>query len=630
MCGLAGAFGRDPNQIRTALRLMVSAQAHRGPDDEGIELLELKEGCLGLGHRRLSVIDLSPAGHQPMADVASGTWIVFNGEIYNHHELRSQLEGEGASFRSQSDTEVILKAYVRWGHAAFTKLEGMFSICIYDRAQQSLCLVRDPLGIKPLYYVKREGFFAFASEARALAASELFRPELNHEALLGVLAYGSVQRPLSMWKHVRELEPGCSLHVSLKSLGQPARTHRFWSFPTVRRELRREEAVEELSLRLRRAMKNHLLSDVPVGVFLSSGIDSSLIASLCTQVSDAPIKTFTVSFDDELLNEGPVAARTAAALGSDHRHVLVDRSTARNFTHDWLTVSDQPSLDGLNTYIVSKAVREQGIVVALSGLGGDELFGGYSSFHELPWIHRLVNWMQALPVAGRGHLAHLLTLGKEPLQQRKAVDLLTSSPDLVRLYLQRRRLFSSAEIQDLFGGNASSSLDESFEPAETDVHLGVEAGDAAAALRVLESRFYMANTLLRDSDVFSMASSLELRVPLLDLKVAEWAFSIPGKWLSSPRANKQLLVDAAKARLSREVTLARKRGFSLPQSTWMLGPLRETFVELLGALNSSGLMNPRTIEKTWTDFLRNPQGPSWSRVWLLGALGHWLRRQGFA
>ncbi|MBV9124904.1 MAG: asparagine synthase (glutamine-hydrolyzing), partial [Planctomycetes bacterium] len=366
-------------RAEAGVRAMMAAQAHRGPDDAGLKTLTLADGSLVLGHRRLSILDLSPAGHQPMENPETGDWVVFNGEIYNYPELRADLEKLGARFRSRCDTEVILHAYAHWGPAAFDRLFGMFAIGLFVQQTRQLILARDPVGIKPLYYAWGPDSFVFASELRAIRASGLVDTTLDPRAVACLLAHGSVASPLTMWRGVRRLEPGVWAALDLRreeSSRQRLDVVRYWDFPEPNREPT-PEMHEEIGDLLKCSVQSHLISDVPVGIFLSSGMDSTAVAALSSEGGAAEVDTFTVSLaDDPRLDENPIAERSARAIGARHHAVYLAEPEVRRAVQDWLHCLDQPSVDGLNTYIISQAVRERGIVVALSGLGGDEVFGG--------------------------------------------------------------------------------------------------------------------------------------------------------------------------------------------------------------------------------------------------------------
>ena len=643
MCGIAGCWAEEPRIAEANVKRMLVAQAHRGPDDEGLVSLPSACGALVFGHRRLSILDLSPAGHQPMENPATGDWIVFNGEIYNFPELRKELEGDGVQFRSNCDTEVILHAFARWNTDAFDRLHGMFALGLFDRRRQRLILARDPLGIKPLYYAwgGAPGIpgcgLLFASELRAMEAAA---PDagIDRRAWAGVMAFGAVAAPLSMLEGVRVLSPGAWASIEFDQWGQPGhhvrmvgvREQRYWDFPAPRTDLGYDEcAEEEVAGLLRTAVRSHLMSDVPIGVFLSSGLDSTAIASAAAEARDGDIDTFTVALgDDPKMDESPIAQRTAEAIGARYHHIALGEAEVRRLTQQWLDSLDQPSVDGLNTYIISRAVRERGIVVALSGLGGDELFGGYPSFREVPRLARLARATAWIPRGTRRAIAGCLWSTAVQGRREKAMNLAAAGSSLSALYFGRRRLLSDRQMHALGLHAADLGLNDDFLPPHCDCLLDADEHDPVSAVGVMESRFYMGNMLLRDADVFGMAHGLEIRVPMLDRRLIDFVYSLPGR-LRRPHGgvSKPLLARALPPHIPAGLPRLKKRGFALPQARWMAGPLRELFEDLLNVTRQSGLVHPAGVTKIWDDFLKDQTGPTWSRAWLLGVLGAWLRKR---
>ncbi|HVZ93465.1 MAG TPA: asparagine synthase (glutamine-hydrolyzing), partial [Phycisphaerales bacterium] len=411
MCGIAGIVTRDKPLAERALRAMLCAETHRGPDDEGLELIDTGGNggsggggtVVALGQRRLSIIDLSPLGHQPMHHAESGDWLTYNGELYNYMTFRRELEREGVRFRGHSDTEVMLAALVRWGPSAIERFEGMFAIIWYRAKQRTLVIARDPVGIKPLYVVRTARAFALASEVRALVESGLIDKRLDRAGLATLLAYGAVAEPHTLFEGVRSFPAGCWQEIPVDSLldrEHPA-PKRYWSPPQADSSITEADATAQLRETLGDAVRDHLISDVPVGVFLSSGIDSTLLAGLAAKhLPD--LRSFTVAFaDNPDLSEGEMAARTAKEFGLRHTEVQITAREAEAEAAKWLMAQDQPSVDGLNVYIVSGAVKRQGMTVALSGLGGDEVFGGYPSFIDVPRLAGMMRKVRAVPRAMR-------------------------------------------------------------------------------------------------------------------------------------------------------------------------------------------------------------------------------------
>lgn len=631
MCGIAGVVGEfAERQVEVALRSMLDAQIHRGPDDEGMKILEIGEATVGLGTRRLAILDLSPLGHQPMVNPDTGDVLAYNGEIYNFLELGRELESAGFSFRGRSDTEVLLRAWERWGRGCLDRLRGMFAFAVWDARRRRLVLARDHLGIKPLYYACLLGrWFLCASEIRALIASGLVPFALDQRALAGYLAYGAVQEPLSILKGVLALPPGSWMEVDVS--GRVLAQGKYWEIPPPDHERHRvplKGLVEEGRALLEQSVRRHLVSDVPLGVFLSSGLDSTAVVGLARQGASTEVRAFTVSFpDDPRADEGPIARETAKRLGVAHHECRVDSGTALRWAEQGLACMDQPAMDGLNTYMVSRAVREQGIVVALSGQGGDEVFGGYRSFRGVPLWYRRMRWLRLLAPEWRAALVLLATACMDSVVREKAQDLARTGPDVPGLYFHYRRLCSDGDMGRLGVVPSALGLTGSFHDSVLDGHRCLVPQDPTAMVGRLETVFYLGNTLLRDGDVFGMANSLEIRVPFLDRDLVEWAFRLPGSVLLPKGApNKYLLRQICADFYDPTQARQPKRGFTPPLYQWLLGPLREVIEECLGFVKRSGLLVPEGIDRLREVFLREPRSGAWSRVWGLVALGYWLNR----
>lgn len=628
MCGFAGIVGDHPRPVaEDAIRRMTSVQAHRGPDDEGTEVLELEAGAVvALGARRLAIIDVSSAGHQPMSDPRTGNVLAYNGEIYNLPELRADLVAKGHDFRGRTDTEVILVGYREWGRDLLDRLRGMFAFALWDARRHRLLVARDHLGIKPLYFSTAGGGFSCASEVGALLEGELFRPTLDRRGLAGFLAYGAVQEPLTIVEQVSALAAGSWMEVD--RTGAVVDSGRYWDFPDVEPAHAEHTSEDQLVAQgrelLAESVRRHMLSDVPLGVFLSSGIDSTSIAGLAREASEGEVHAFTVSFPGEGdLDESPVARRSAERLGLAFHDVPVERTTALEWATQGLSAMDQPSMDGLNTYIVSRAVREAGLTVALSGQGGDEIFGGYRSFSAVPQIASLVRVGRIVPPPLRAALAGAVARPRGHLQAAKARDVVSVN-ELEDVYFMFRRSLSDRDMTRLGISAGGSSLTSSFH----DPRIKADActnGDPIASISRLESRFYLGNTLLRDGDVFGMANSLEIRVPMLDREVVEWAMRLQGSTLvPKGKPPKHLLRRMCSGVLGPEQLEATKRGFNLPLARWMRGPLAELRKETLATVSASGLVDPAGLRAIEQLYLEDSYRSAWTRVWTFVALGRWL------
>lgn len=626
MCGIAGIIGDiSPDICSDSLTRMVKAQVHRGPDDEGTHTLSTRSGLVGLGHRRLAILDLSSLGHQPMVNPDTGDVIVYNGEIYNFKDIRHELQSHGIAFHSDSDTEVILRSYEVWGKDCLERFRGMFAFSLWDSRAERMLMTRDHLGIKPLYYsCVSGGPFVFASEVKALTASNLLPLEIDRRALAGYLAYGSVQHPLTLLRNVRSLDPASWMEVDAD--GAIIGAGRYWRMPLPDGSSSAIALDEKARQILSASVSRHLISDVPVGVFLSSGLDSTSVAGLASELSPGTTKSFTVSFSEVPdHNEGAIARETSHRFGLEHCECPVSSETVLDWVRKALEVMDQPSMDGLNTYIVSRAVREHGLVVALSGQGGDEMFGGYPSFHEVPNLYRLLNRVRSVPPDLRVMLARIATYPRNDAFRKKAADIARAGPNLLDLYFHRRRACSDSQMTSLGFSAEALELTKNFQTSEADGADCLVPDDPVASIGRLETNYYLSNTLLRDGDVFGMANSLEIRVPMLDRDLADWVFSLPGdSILPAGQPGKYLLRKACADLYSERVTGQHKRGFVIPLSKWMSGPLREVVSAGLESLENSEFVRGEGVKELLNEFSRNPESPVWSRVWTLVVLGHWL------
>lgn len=628
MCGIAGIISTSELSVQTVLPRMIAAQVHRGPDDCGQSVLRLGGCFVGLGHRRLSILDLSMAGHQPMAHPATGDLIIFNGEIYNFAVLREQLVQAGEQFRGHSDTEVLLHGLSRWGADFVARLQGMYAFAFVNIRERSLLLARDSVGIKPLYIAQMPDGLAFASEVRALLASEVISRRLDRGAIAGLLAYGAIQQPLTAFHEIRSFPAGT--HQTIR-IGDPPRLDppvRFWKYPRPNLNAPAgDEIISQVAHTVESAVRDHLVSDVPVGVFLSSGIDSTVIAGLAAKHTPN-LRSFTVAFADQPdMSEGGLARQTAEAFGLKHTEIVINNADAEAAAVDWLGSLDQPSIDGLNVYVISKAVRAQGIVVALSGQGGDELFGGYPSFRDVPRLHATLRRLAWVPGSALAALSRLISLTKSDAVREKLVDMAQTRGDLASLCLLRRRAMSNAQLAALGIAAAELGLDHNYLPLEASRGLFVDEADPVWSVSRMESEFYQGNMLLRDADVNGMAHSLELRVPLLDQRLLDLMLALPGSTrLPKGRPPKYLLRAAFPSLLRPALLNQAKRGFTLPIRRWMLGPLRGICEQALLDLKRAELLNQAGVDRIWQGFLNDPESPIWSRAFTLCVLGCYIRK----
>ena len=625
MCGIFGIVTGVSPLSQELLEKATNCLAHRGPDDAGTILLKEAGQQIGFAHTRLSIIDLSPLGHQPMEDPVTGNWIVFNGEIYNFRELRAQLEAAGNRFISHSDTEVILTAYRTWGADSFSRLRGMFAFALWDASRQRLLLVRDPMGIKPLYYYRSDNFLAFASEIRTLLQTGLVPRKVDPNGVFTFLAFGSVYEPSTIVEGVFAVPPGHVLSLEKGSI----QSREYWN-PL--RALCEESSggsrssgngspARSLPEILRDAVLSHLVSDVPVGVFLSGGIDSS---SLVAVMSHAGVRstTFSLVFREEEFNEAQHSRMVARVFGADHHEIMVSQQDALSALPEALRAMDQPTIDGINTWLVSAKTRAAGVKVALTGLGADEMFAGYSNFRRVPRMEVLAARFAKLPSVMRRPMAASIALvsGKSD-RNRKFVELATGGDSTLHPYFLVRSLFTSSERRALYAGDHESA-ERKMERLLQDSVTASSSLDPVNRVSYLESNWYMRNTLLRDSDFMSMAHGLELRVPFLDRPLIEACFRIPGDKKLQGDLPKSLLLASLGVELPREVVDRPKRGFTLPFERWLRGEMRPIVEKAL--LNSDwdrASINPGAVREVWNRFVAG--ATSWSRPWSLFVLKRW-------
>jgi asparagine synthase (glutamine-hydrolysing) len=633
MCGIVGILARNGAVASDLLERATLSLAHRGPDDSGTVVISehLPEQVkVGLGNRRLAVLDLSPLGHQPMHDRKTGNWIVYNGEIYNFREIRQRLEREGVPFHSQSDTEVLLKAYGCWGEACLHELRGMFAFAIWDAKRRRLFLARDPMGVKPLYYGSFGSYFLFASEVRTLLGTGLVPRHLDRAGLQNYLAFGSVYDPYTLVEGISAL---CAGHYLVWDKGS-VHEEMYWDLT------RREQDTHDLAgLHVSKTERNKLetslhaelaasvgmqtVSDVPVGLFLSGGIDSSSLAALLTGAGKH-LNTFSVVFDEAEYNEAAYSRLVARTFKTDHHEILVSQQDAIDAIPGALQALDQPTIDGLNTYLVAQKTREMGIKVALSGLGGDEIFAGYSSFRDVPRMERFVQLWQHMPRTARRTVTGAYSwLAPGSQRNGKFSELASANGHLLHPYFLSRALFTYPQRRALFASDDRASFDRSQAALKNSLqrtrHL-----DPINRVSYLESRCYLLNTLLRDSDAMSMAHGLELRVPLIDHRLAEKMFALPGSWKLNSTTPKPLLVGALNGTLPDLIVRRRKRGFTLPFEHWLRDELRPEVEETLRRIPNgplAGLLKSDSTLQVWREFLAGRT--SWSRPWSLCVLERW-------
>ena len=618
---------------------MMAAMIHRGPDEEGI----LVAPPVAVGMRRLSIIDLS-GGSQPVWNETETIAVVYNGEIYNFAALRKELEALGHRFRTHSDTETIVHAYEAWGERSVERLLGMFAFAIIEVPSgrgghaARVFLARDRLGIKPLYYARLDGALFFASEVRALLASGCVPAQLSPQALSAYLLFGAVSEPLTLIDGISSLPPGHTMSIETSgSIADPV-PRPYWDFSSGLRNAAAANAgsnaqslkpAQRVRSLLEDAVASHLVADVPVGVFLSSGLDSTAIAAIASRLQRG-IHTFTVAFPDVEFSEAAKARHTAERLGTEHRELTLSGEEMVARLDEAVASFDQPSADGINTYFVSWAARQAGLKVALSGLGSDEIFGGYTSFHATSTAARMAALGRCFPRPLRAPFAAAIasvgSAAASPDALRKACAAFLDPGEFPHPYFFTRLLFTPRIIASAMKGSDRAQGGGPSQRWLADVAGEVRQADSFTAVSWLELRSYLANILLRDTDAMSMRHSLEVRVPFLHSPLVEYLLSLPESAKRDGSRPKSLLVAALGDLLPEEIVAQRKRTFTFPWENWLRGPLGERVAA--GLADWSPALEPQLDRDfalaMWQDFMRGRT--SWSRPWSLYVLNEWAKK----
>ncbi len=628
MCGIAGIIAPtiEPVARETAVVRMLDRQRHRGPDDHG----KFSADSVTLGMRRLAIID--PAnGRQPMQTADGRFTIVFNGAIYNYRELQAELRTAGENFRTNCDTEVLLALFARKGPGCLSRLRGMFAFAVWDAQTHSLFAARDALGIKPLYFARLPaGGVVFASELNALFASGLIERTIDAASVGEYLAWFSVPAPRTIYAGVTNLPPGHSFTAGAD--GRVA-TQTWWHLPAARAPdiaVNYADFTHGLRAQLEDSIRAHRVADVPVGAFLSGGLDSTAIVGLMTRTGATKLKTFSVIFDEAEYSEQSSARLAAKAFGTEHHEeVLTGKRLAADLP-GILANFDQPTGDGINTYYASLAARNGGVKVALSGLGGDELFGGYPSFRDLPRLNRLLPAWRRLPQSLREFV--LARLRASPSARRsKLADFLTHARDLHELGALQRRVLSESARQSLLTPEARRLAVRlgPLHPMLDDFTAELAGADDFQVISAWELRTYMTDVLLRDSDVFSMANSLELRVPFVDAPLLSWLWPQRADFKYDPAQTKRALADATADLVPAAIRHRTKQGFTIPFAKWMNAELRPFLDETFSAASLANCpwLDATAVQERWRTFLSGRDPRSWSRVWTVAMLVAFANRR---
>jgi len=617
MCGICGIHGLEQlNQPLLYVRRMNDRLQHRGPDAAG----EFVNDEVALGHRRLSIIDLTDSANQPMQSQNGDLVLVFNGELYNYRELKSQLSDY--PYTTNSDTEVVLAAYQKWGIDAIQRFNGMFAMALWDNRKKELYLVRDRLGIKPLYVARSGQSVVFASEVRALLHSGLVNKQLNTAAVVDFLRYQTVHAPDTLVANIQMLLPGHYMQIS----DTEVKTFPYWSLTgNVRtHSLTLAETQTEVARLLEEAVKRRLVADVPFGAFLSGGIDSGLIVALMARNSSTAVKTFSVTFNEDEYSEAPYARMIAEKFSTDHTEIRLTPEDLLSDLPDALSAMDHPSGDGPNTYVVSRVTKQAGVTMALSGTGGDELFAGYDIFKRV-YALQDKRWLLSFPKWARGLAGQSLRKFRPGIASDKTAAVLKADYfDLEFIYWVSRMVLFDKEINSLMSIDALP-VNSVFGIVGSQVAHGLPGFGLPllSQVSVAEISTYLQNVLLRDTDQMSMAHALEVRVPFMDHELVEFMLGVPSDF-KYPHTPKKLLTDSFGDLLPGEIINRPKMGFTLPWDQWLRKELRPLVGDHLSDLSKRPMFRKNGIEQLWHSFEQNKAGVNYQRIWNLVVLENWL------
>ena len=609
MCGIVGIFSNDSiAEMALVVKKMKHSIAHRGPDDSG----EWIQKGVGLGHRRLSIIDVSANGHQPMLSSDGKIVVAFNGEIYNYIELKEELKGH-YQFRTGSDTEVIIAAYIFWGEQFVDHLNGMFAIALYDANLDALLLCRDRLGEKPLYYFKSDQAIIFSSEIRSILSSGKMERRLDDLSLQEYIMTQTVSFPKTIVKDVFAVMPGRYMKITREG----AEEMRYWNFNEGEFYLKdKEDAKFRVQEELRRSVEWRMRADVSFGAFLSGGLDSSILVALMADISNQPIHTFSIGFEEKAWDESPIAEMVAQRFKTHHTKVVLNGNHFLDELESAVAAMDHPSGDGVNSFVVSKVTRNQGIKMAMSGLGGDEVFGGYPIFNRIKNSakFRKFAWLPGLPI---DHLDRLLLLKWNGVQIERIAHFLNNSSLSDEAMFNAERIVNGRKsMRQLLKNYSDFQLDRTWHDWGED--------KTYSSVSEAEMKSYMTHVLLRDGDQMSMANALEIRVPFLDHQLIELVMSIPDSWKRGIYP-KQLLIDAFEEWIPKQVYERKKQGFAFPWQSWMLHDLNDYCNVGLFELTHRTDLDEKVIQGWWQLFNQQDKRVPWNKIWHLVVLGHWMK-----
>jgi len=619
MCGIAGILEFNNGAADAGIiRRMTDAMSHRGPDADGF----FTENELAFGHRRLSIIDLSAAANQPFFDHTGRYVMVFNGEMYNYQEVKPLIDDY--PFHTTSDTEVLIAAYAKWGSDCLRYFRGMFAVAIWDRQEKELFIARDRLGVKPLYFYQDAHRLFFASEIRSILSTGLVKRKLDTSALLDYFSYQSVSYPYSLIEGIQQLEAGAWMkvkngRVEKRAYWDVTRTLSDFDFSDQRGV---EKKIRDLMLQ---SVRRRLVSDVPVGAFLSGGIDSSAIVGLMAEAGNTRPNTFTVAFEEKEFDESPYAHIISKKFDTRHTDILLKPTVFLNELSNALDAMDIPSGDGINTYVVSKAISRHGMRVALSGAGGDELFAGYPFFNQYLRLRAKEGWWR-LPSGMRKLSAAIVAGGHAQGRRNRLGQLLRlSSPAIDQSYPVFRQLLSPQTIRQLLSPESRNGSVTAVERELLSRRNELAALPLLSQVSAAEFLGYTQNTLLKDTDQMSMSVSLEVREPFFDQDLVEFVLAIPDR-LKKPLYPKSLLVESLKPLLPDEIVFRKKQGFLFPWTLWLKTDLKDFCDVRLQHMAERPFINGPALMDYWQRFLGGDKNVRWGEIWLFVVLEYWLEK----
>lgn len=619
MCGIAGIIEFRKDTAEDGLiRRMTDAMSHRGPDSDGF----YNDKGISLGHRRLSIIDLSSAANQPFIDNSGRYVMVFNGEMYNYAEVKGMIKEY--EFRTTGDTEVLMAAYIKWGPDCIRYFRGMFAFAVWDREKKEVFIARDRMGVKPFYYFLSDDRLIFASEIRSILATGLVKRKVDTQALLEYFTYQSVSSPLSIIEHIQQLEAGTWMKIKEGKAEQ----HRYWDVTKTCSDFDFEDkdAVRgKIRTLLLQSVRRRLVSDVPVGAFLSGGIDSSAVVGLMAEASDAPPNTFNIAFEEKDYDESKYAEIIAKKFGTVHTRLLLKPTIFLDDLENALDSLDTPTGDGINTYVVSKAIRQKGVTVALSGVGGDELFAGYPFFSQYLNLHK-GHLLWKVPAGIRKGVATIFPTGPANGKKGRIKQLFGGESWFIdKSYPVFRQILSPGFLREITTLYPPGDFTTTVQQQLSDAKEQLERLPFLSQVSAAEYLGYTQHTLLKDTDQMSMAVSLEVREPFFDHDLVEFVMAVPDA-LKKPLYPKSLLVESLKPLLPDEIVFRKKQGFLFPWNLWLKNELRSFCDQRIRNMAQRPFINGEKLLTWWQQFLDGDPHIRWAEIWLFIVLEYWLEK----